>query len=59
MEALTQGFESGAIHFSTDDRQLVLRPYGLINMDIEAKRKGGEMKLTPQIPVERRGGRTP
>lgn len=44
--ALKDGFESGALLFSTDGRNLVLKPEGLIKLHVEAKRKGEEIKLS-------------
>jgi len=46
LQALGQGFAQGALRFSTDDRQLNLAPRGLITMEVEAKRKGPDVKLT-------------
>jgi amphi-Trp domain-containing protein len=46
LKALGQGFAQGALRFSTDDRKLSLTPQGLITMQVEAKRKGNDIKLS-------------
>jgi amphi-Trp domain-containing protein len=46
LKALGEGFASGALRFSTDDRRLDLIPRGLITMEVEARRKGTDIKLT-------------
>ncbi|MEW5721581.1 MAG: amphi-Trp domain-containing protein [Thermodesulfobacteriota bacterium] len=46
LKALQEGFEKGALLFSSDERRLILKPQGLINLDFEAKRKSGEIKVT-------------
>lgn len=44
--AMKDGFKSGALVFTSEDRQLALHPNGLINLEIEARRKGDEIKLS-------------
>jgi amphi-Trp domain-containing protein len=46
LEALGGGFKQGALLFSTDNKRLVLKPQGLIKLEVEAKRKDEQMKLT-------------
>lgn len=46
LQALGEGFARGALRFSTDDRKLSLTPHGLITMQVEARRKGSDIKLT-------------
>ena len=46
LEALRQGFEKGALLFSSDKRDLMAKPRGLINLEVEARRKGDDIKLT-------------
>ena len=46
LQALQEGFESGALVFSTDDRRFVIKPTGLINLEIDAKKKGEKVKVT-------------
>ncbi len=46
LEALGVGFKQGALLFSTDSKRLVLKPQGLIKLEVEAKRKDEQMKLT-------------
>jgi amphi-Trp domain-containing protein len=45
LNALKEGFESGTLSFASDDQKLVVKPRGLINLDVEARRKGDEIKL--------------
>jgi len=49
LTALKEGFEKGALLFSSDERKLVLTPRGLINVEIKAKRKGEEIKLSLKL----------
>ncbi|MCB2225037.1 MAG: amphi-Trp domain-containing protein [Desulfarculaceae bacterium] len=46
LAALKDGFQSGALVFSTNGKRLVLKPQGLVNLEVEAKRKGEGIKLT-------------
>jgi amphi-Trp domain-containing protein len=45
LEALTAGFASGDIRFSSRDGEVALHPRGMIGFLIEAKSSGGRMKL--------------
>lgn len=45
LEALRDGFAKGALRFRSEDRELVLDPQGLVNLVVEAKRKGDTTKL--------------
>ncbi|MBI4799134.1 MAG: amphi-Trp domain-containing protein [Desulfarculus sp.] len=46
LEALGLGFQQGALLFSAENQQLVLKPRGLIKLEVEAKRKNDQMKLS-------------
>lgn len=46
LKALQEGFESEALLFCSDNRKLVLNPSGLINLEIEARRKDDDIKLS-------------
>ena len=64
LNALREGFENGALLFCSDDRRLVLKPHGLINLDVETKRKGHEVKLNLKFKwveesVTEEAGRSP
>ena len=60
LTALKEGFDSGALLFSTDGRNLVLKPEGLINLNVEAKRKGEEIKLSLKMRWnEKKGSENP
>ena len=45
LDALGVGFSNGAIKFSYDDREFVINPQGLVNLEVEARRKHEEIKL--------------
>ena len=44
-KALTEGLESGRVELSDDNGQLVLHPFGLLNLELRAKRRGNRAKL--------------
>ncbi len=46
LTALKDGFEEGALVFSTNGKRLVVKPQGLIDLEVEAKRKGEGIKLS-------------
>jgi amphi-Trp domain-containing protein len=46
LSALKEGFENGALVFSTNGDRMVLKPQGLVNLELEAKRKGDGVKLS-------------
>ncbi|MCF8033166.1 MAG: amphi-Trp domain-containing protein [Desulfarculaceae bacterium] len=62
LTALKDGFENGALVFSTNGKRLVLKPQGLVNLEVEAKRKGEGIKLslkfrwTEEEPATEEGG---
>lgn len=45
LKALTEGIESGRVELSDDNGQLVLHPFGLLNLELRAKRRGHQAKL--------------
>ncbi|MGD8564316.1 MAG: amphi-Trp domain-containing protein [Desulfarculaceae bacterium] len=45
LSALKDGFENGALVFSTNGKRLIVKPQGLVNLEVEAKRKGEGIKL--------------
>jgi len=45
INALSEGFQSGALLFCSDNKRLVLKPQGLVGLNVEAKKKGNEIKL--------------
>lgn len=45
LSALKDGFEKGALIFSTNGKRLVVKPQGLVDLEVEAKRKGEGIKL--------------
>lgn len=49
LEALEEGFQKGALQFSSDGQQLILKPHGLINMEVDARRKGDDIRLSIKL----------
>ncbi|MBF0531233.1 MAG: amphi-Trp domain-containing protein [Deltaproteobacteria bacterium] len=49
LSALKEGFETGALRFSSDDQILILKPQGLVNMDVDVRRKGDEVRLAVRL----------
>ena len=56
LRALWEGFEQGSIQFSTDDRELQLNPQGLISLEVEARRKYSDVKLSLKFRWTEPGG---
>lgn len=46
LNALSDGFQNGRLHFSWKDKRLVLEPQSLIKFDLETSKKDGEVKMT-------------
>ena len=49
LEALKKGFDSRLLLFCAGDKELVLKPEGLLDFSVKAKRKDGESKITLRI----------
>jgi amphi-Trp domain-containing protein len=45
LSALKEGFENEALVFATNGDSMVLKPQGLVNLELEARRKGEDVKL--------------
>lgn len=45
LRALVDGFENGRLEFGADGRTIELRPQGLLDLEIRAKRKSGRVKV--------------
>ncbi|WP_146660896.1 amphi-Trp domain-containing protein [Enhygromyxa salina] len=45
LKALTAGLEAGRIELGTADHTLALEPDGMLEFEIQAKRKGGRVKV--------------
>jgi amphi-Trp domain-containing protein len=45
IDALSEGFQSGALLFCSEKQRLVLKPQGLVGLEVEAKKRGNEIKL--------------
>ena len=59
LDALGIGFSNGAIRFRSDEREFVLNPQGLVNLEVEAKRKHDEIKLNLKFKWSERPGPEP
>ncbi|CCH49421.1 amphi-Trp domain-containing protein [Pseudodesulfovibrio piezophilus] len=47
--SLTDGFDKGSITLSTNGDAIVLKPEGLLNFTVKAKKKGTETKLSIRV----------
>ena len=45
INALSDGFTQGALVFMSDGQRVVLKPQGLIKLEVEAKRKDRQIRL--------------
>ena len=43
INALSEGFQNGALLFCSENQRLVLKPQGLVGLNVEAKKKGNEI----------------
>ena len=64
LAALKEGFENGALVFATNGDRMVLKPQGLVNLELEAKRKGEDIKLSLKFrwseePADEKNGQQP
>jgi amphi-Trp domain-containing protein len=49
IEALAEGFRSGNLEFSSGEKAIRLRPSGLLELSLKAKRKDGEASLQLEV----------
>ena len=49
LDALKEGFSAGAIVLSMNGSEMALKPEGLISLNLEAKKKSDEVKLTIRL----------
>mgnify|MGYP000628051185 CR=1 FL=1 len=49
LESLTEGFEKGNITLTSNGDEIYLRPEGMLNFMVKAKKKGNENKLSIKI----------
>jgi len=45
LKALTEGLEAGRVDLADENGQLVLHPFGLLNLELSARRRGNRAKL--------------
>ena len=53
LKALMEGFEKKHILFDTSEKQIVLQPNNLIELEIKAKKKNGKKQDQSEIFMER------
>ena len=58
LKAIIQGLEKGQLELSDDSGQLVLRPSGLLGLELRAKRKGNRAKLVLELSWTEDKGKT-
>ncbi len=46
LDALSDGFAGRQLVISTEDKRMVLTPQGIIQLEVEAKRKDSEIRLS-------------
>lgn len=49
LTSLTEGFEKGSITLSTNGDDIELKPDGLLNFTVKARKKGTENKLSIKV----------
>jgi amphi-Trp domain-containing protein len=49
LEALAAGFRSGTLQFSSGKKAIRLRPNGLLELSLKAKRKNGEARVQIEV----------
>ena len=49
IEALAQGFASGRLLFSSGKKEIQLRPSGLLELSVRAKRKDGTTRISVEV----------
>jgi amphi-Trp domain-containing protein len=49
LEALAQGFTSGKLEFSSGKAGIELRPTGLLELSLKAKKKDGQARLSLEV----------
>jgi amphi-Trp domain-containing protein len=49
LQAVTAGFESGRILLCAGKEELILRPSGLLDLDVGARRKNGRVRIELRI----------
>ena len=49
LEALAEGFRTGNLEFTSGKKSMRLRPNGLLEMSLKAKKKSGEARLRIEV----------
>lgn len=46
LKVLTEGFENGELYFKNGNEQILLKPEGMLNLEVKAKQKDNKTKLS-------------
>ncbi|MGE0433797.1 MAG: amphi-Trp domain-containing protein, partial [Planctomycetota bacterium] len=57
LQALIEGIQQGRIRLGSGDEEIVLEPDGLLNLEVHARRKDRQMRLTVRIEWNADSGR--
>lgn len=49
LKILTEGFESGELTFRSDREQIIMKPEGMIQLEVKAKKKDRKAKLSLKL----------
>jgi amphi-Trp domain-containing protein len=49
LEALQKGFLNGSLLFCNGKKELVLRPRGMLNFTVKARKKGGRVRVAFEV----------
>ncbi|MCB2231166.1 amphi-Trp domain-containing protein [bacterium] len=56
LSAISDGFQNGQLMLANgDDREMVIRPTGLLKLDLKARRKDGRIKLSVKVSWKEQG----
>lgn len=49
LNALSEGFHNGSLLFGAKQKQMVLEPHGLLNLEVKAKQKDRKVKFSIKL----------
>jgi amphi-Trp domain-containing protein len=49
LKVITEGFQNGELMFRNDKEQILLRPDGMIQMEVKARKKDKKVKLSVKL----------
>jgi amphi-Trp domain-containing protein len=56
LAAVCEGIQQGRLTFNDDDREIVLEPIGLLNLELKAKRSDNKTKLALKLSWQDKNG---